>query len=155
MVGGGGGTGGDVGCSRMIRRRIRMFVDWVRRFFPPKPPPIARVTIVTRRDLSPGQQAVQSAHAFHQFLAAKYREKREVDDSCTLVFLTVQDEGSLGVLTKRAADVAIDVATFHEPDLDNALTAIALGHGARNITKGLPLALSEPKWSSSSSSSSP
>ena len=127
-------------------------IGWIMAFFralfrraPPRIP-IARVTVVTRRDLSGGQQAVQSAHAFHQFLAAKYREKREVDDSCTLVFLTVPDEAALGVLTKKATKVAIEVATFHEPDLDNALTAIALGHGVRQgywyHAWGVPLGLS-------------
>lgn len=101
-----------------------------------------KLYLVTRRDLSDAQQAVQAAHALRQFVS----EHPEVDQewfstSNTLAFLSVGDENALGVLLEKAASRGIPVAAFYEPDRDNELTAIAIGPRGKKITQGLPLAL--------------
>jgi peptidyl-tRNA hydrolase len=99
---------------------------------------------VTRADLSPGQQAVQAAHALRQFVA----EHPEIDQewfrtSNTLALLSVRNEQALGVLLGKAVDRGIPVAAFREPDRGDELTAIALGPEGKKLTKGLPLALND------------
>lgn len=101
-----------------------------------------KLFLVTRRDLSEAQQAVQAAHALRQF----GHEHPDVDrdwfeTSNTLAFLCVADEQALGVLHERAVDRDVPVAAFREPDRANELTAIAIGPAGKNLTKGLPLAL--------------
>lgn len=102
-----------------------------------------------RADLSPGQQAVQAAHALRQFV----EEHPDVDrswftSSNTLAFLAVSDEEALGVLYEKALDREIPVASFREPDRGNELTALALGPSARKLVRALPLALKDEPWES-------
>jgi hypothetical protein len=110
---------------------------------------IRKLFIVTRSDLSPGQQAVQGQHALMEFMVhhpgvamAWYRE------SNTLAFLAAPDEASLGVLLKKARRRDIPTAAFHEPDRNNEMTAIVLDHAAHGLVSNLPLALSERGLSS-------
>lgn len=63
-----------------------------------------------------------------------------------LVIVSVPDEGSLYELRAEAARRGIRYAYVHEPDIDNQLTAVALGPGkaAQKLCASLPLALREP-----------
>jgi hypothetical protein len=63
-------------------------------------------------------------------------------DSNTLVLLAVPDELALSWLWSDAAARGLRGVAFHEPDLDGALTAIALEPAARRLVAHLPLALS-------------
>jgi hypothetical protein len=63
-------------------------------------------------------------------------------DSNTLVLLAVPDELALSWLWSDAAVRGLRCVAFHEPDLDGALTAIALEPAARRLVAHLPLALS-------------
>jgi hypothetical protein len=58
-----------------------------------------------------------------------------------VVVLAASDELSLSWLRADAVTAGLRVATFHEPDLGDALTAIALEPTARRLVAGLPLAL--------------
>lgn len=103
-----------------------------------------KLFLITRRDLDPGQQAVQAAHAlteFHQQHGALAREWYE--KSNTLVFLSVSDERTLGVLLRKARDRIVPVSAFREPDRQNELTALALGYEGRRLVRNLPKALSK------------
>jgi peptidyl-tRNA hydrolase len=103
-----------------------------------------KLYLVTRQDLPPGVQAVQSCHALRQFGAeCPDVDKKWFEESNTLAFLSVPDERELGVLYKKAVTRRLPVAAFREPDLENALTAIALGPSCASLTKGLPLALDD------------
>jgi hypothetical protein len=100
---------------------------------------------VVRGDLSPGQQAVQACHALRQFV----EEHPEIDrewhrESNTLALLAVPDERALTCLWERARHGGVRHAVFREPDIGDALTAIALepGAGTRRLCRGLRLALS-------------
>jgi len=109
---------------------------------------VERLRLITRADLPAGAQAAQLAHAVvafhaeHPELAERWRTA-----SNTLVLLAVRDEGALAQLLVRARRAGIPAAPFHEPDIEGALTAIALAPGAeaRRLCRGLPLALATPQ----------
>jgi peptidyl-tRNA hydrolase len=105
---------------------------------------IRKLFLITREDLSEGQQAVQAAHALQEF-NIQHPECAQAwyNDSNTLAFLAVPNEGALGVLLKKAANRGIPVAAFYEPDRDNELTALAIGPDGKNLTKNLRLALAD------------
>lgn len=99
-----------------------------------------RLTIVTRRDLSPGQQAVQGMHALVEYLR-KHKESSDswYKESNTLAFLSVANLQELQDLEPRAD------ASFYEPDLKGPdgkaiLTAIAFSDRTPD-TVGLNVAL--------------
>ena len=60
-------------------------------------------------------------------------------DSNTLVLLAVPDELALSWLRSDAAAAGVRCVPFHEPDLDGALTALALEPAARRLVAHLPL----------------
>lgn len=100
-----------------------------------------KLYLVTRSDLSPGQQAVQAAHALQAFNVEWPQEARAWHDgSNTLALLVVPDEATLTRLLHRARRRG-PVSEFHEPDRADELTAIAIGPWGKNITSRLPLAL--------------
>lgn len=106
--------------------------------------PIEKLILVTRKDLTPAQQAVQAAHALRAFVEEHPAEDaRWFKQSNTLALLAVEDEPMLHQLWCEAVDSGVRVSGFMEPDLDGAITALALepGAGARRLTRGLPLAL--------------
>ena len=98
-----------------------------------------KLYLVAREDLSPGRRAAQLCHAMRAF-AERYPalERTWFERSNTLVLLEV-DASSLDRLTTALRRRGDPVAPFYEPDLDDALTAIATL--ARDLTRGLPLAL--------------
>lgn len=103
-----------------------------------------KLHLVTRRDLSPGQQAVQAAHALREFV----REHPETDldwyqKSNTLAFLAVEHENELQGLLSKALRQRIPVSGFREPDRDHELTALAIGPQGKGLCRRLRLALSE------------
>ena len=61
--------------------------------------------------------------------------------SKTLVWLAVRDELTLLHLYEDARARRLLCVSFHEPDLDGALTAVALEPAARRLVARLPLAL--------------
>ena len=63
--------------------------------------------------------------------------------SNTLALLSVSDEDALKRLADKADDLDLKLSLFREPDLGNALTAIALEPGPRSqrLCRNLPLAL--------------
>lgn len=105
-----------------------------------------KLYLVTRRDIPPGYQAVQSAHAMRQFTADHPdRDVEWFNGSNYLALLSVTDEVELMRLLVAAKDAGIRWSAFREPDVGGAITAIALEPGNRTaeLCKGLPLALKE------------
>jgi len=107
-----------------------------------------KLFLVTRRDISPGYQAVQSCHAMRQFTA----DHPEVDNvwflqSNFLALLSVPSEVELMKLIVNASDLGLRWSAFREPDVGGAITAIAIEPHPKTIDlcKGLPLALKEVK----------
>lgn len=89
--------------------------------------------VITRTDLSAGMQFAQTAHA-----AIEYAAAYNVDDTC--IVLTVPDELALSKLMLQAWQHGHDGIWFEEPDLDGAITAIALPAEAKHMLRKLPLA---------------
>jgi len=101
-----------------------------------------RLYLITRRDLEPCDQAVQTCHAALEYAAlhpgpsAAWRAA-----SNTLAWLVVDDEQALLDLARQADRRGLRHALFHEPDRANELTAMALEPSARKLVRGLDLAL--------------
>lgn len=103
--------------------------------------------MVTRSDLSPGQQATQSTHAAFKFahehpalMDSWYRE------STYLVLLATPDEPSLAEILFTVDFDSLVFSAWREPDMDDALTAIAIAPSpmASKLLANLPLTLREP-----------
>lgn len=102
---------------------------------------------MTRLDLTPGEQLAQSVHAAFSFSDEHPEIAREWHhESNYLVVVAAPDEASLDALLQRAGDRQIPVTAIHEPDYDDALTAVVLAptDEARRLCSSLPLALREP-----------
>lgn len=105
-----------------------------------------KLFVVTRRDLSPGYQAVQSIHAAQQFamnFPLTYQEW--LDRSGYIALLSVEDERELKELAMEAAGKKLAVCGFFEPDIVWGMTAIVIEPGQKSarLLQKLPLALSE------------
>ena len=79
--------------------------------------------------------ALQFAIAFPEITAAWQR------DSGTLAILAAPDELALGWLYADAVRAGLHAVWFHEPDLGEALTAIALEPAGRYLVRRLPTAM--------------
>ncbi len=104
----------------------------------------SKLFLVTRADLLPGQQAIQSAHALREFSEQHPEIDREwYRTSNTLIMKAVPNEEALQALMVLAQKKGFHIAPFQEPDLNNELTAIAFEPRAKSLMQGLPLALKE------------
>lgn len=103
-----------------------------------------KLYIITRSDMAPGYQGVQSIHAAMQFAMEHPTINQEwFERSNYLGFLSVRDEHELNKLVDKASSLDIEYSIFREPDIDNQVTAIALAPGSktRKLCSNLPLAL--------------
>lgn len=89
---------------------------------------------------------MQSIHAMRQFTA----EHPDIDKEWFLTsnylgLLAAKDESELLEIIRKAALDDIRYSIFREPDVDNAITAIALepGEKSKRLCSRLPLALKE------------
>lgn len=100
-----------------------------------------RLYIVVRGDLSPGLAAAQAVHAAFAFSRAHPDVVEPWIADPYLVLLTVPDESALIGLVSKALARGVKVAAWHEPDMGDALTAVALEPSAlaRRCTANLPL----------------
>jgi peptidyl-tRNA hydrolase len=99
--------------------------------------------VVSRKDLNPGQQAVQSGHAALDFTFQHPGQAAEWHKSSNfLIYLSVNNEQELSVLSEKLKLSGVKVTEFREPDLGNQLTAIAFlsDDVTKKFTSGLPLA---------------
>jgi hypothetical protein len=93
-----------------------------------------------RASLPPGAKACQAAHALRAYAAAYPAiEAAWWEHSNTLVMLEASD---LEALEQKAHANGMTCVRFVEPDWceDGTLTALCLGHDARKLVSGLPLA---------------
>lgn len=105
-----------------------------------------KLYLITRRDISPGYQAVQSCHAMRQFTADHPdRDQEWFKASNYLALLSVANEIELMRLLVSAHDHGLLASPFREEDLNGEITAIAIEPHpkAAELCKGLPLAMKE------------
>lgn len=99
---------------------------------------------MTRQDLAPGYQLVQSVHAAIDF-SVEYPDltKGWNIQSNYLACLSTEDEASLFKLISKLESKGITHKIFREPDIDNQVTAVAIEPGdlSRRVTSNYPLAL--------------
>ena len=100
--------------------------------------------VVTRRDLTPGQQLAQCVHGAIQFT----QEWPEITcpwytESNFLVCLSITDEDALKELAEQARVLGVRYSAFEEPDFGDEWTAVALepGEMAKLLCTGMDLAL--------------
>ena len=100
--------------------------------------------IAVRADLTPGQQLAQATHAaFHMACDWPTMTAEWLRESNFLVVVAAPDEEALAQLAGRAVEEGLVRVIVREPDLSNAITAVALqpGSDARRLCAELPLAL--------------
>lgn len=100
--------------------------------------------MITREDISAGYQGVQSIHAAIQFAMEHPTTNKEwFEKSNYLGFLSVANEQQLLRLAEKAKSLGIECSIFREPDVDNQVTAIAIGPGnlSKKLCSNLKLAL--------------
>lgn len=105
-----------------------------------------KLIVITRRDLSPGYQAVQASHAAIEFQHEHPQIAKQWNThSKYLVFLTVENEKALYFLLEKIKFYDLKYTTFTEPDIGNQLTAVCIEPSERTqkLTSNLPLALKE------------
>lgn len=105
---------------------------------------IERLYVVTREDLPPGQQAVQSIHAVVAWTSTWPDLSRAWElGSNTLALLSVPDEHDLYRLLSRARRKGLRHVEFREPDRGFEITAIVLepGEESSRLCARLPTAL--------------
>lgn len=93
----------------------------------------AKLYVVGRADLPVGLRTAQIGHALIHWVL-RFGEPPD-----NLVVLQVADEKGLLALHRKAYNHAVDCVDFEEPDLDDQLTAIALGPEAWRLVSSLPL----------------
>ena len=101
-----------------------------------------KLRVVTRRDLTPSQQAVQACHAAIDFQHEHPEDSRVWQTKSNyLALLTVADEDALIKLITKAILLGIKHTIFREPDLGNVITAVAFEptDAARKLTSSCPL----------------
>ena len=104
---------------------------------------MGKLYLVTRRNLLPGARAAQLCHALRAFVEEHPDvDRRWFERSNTLVLLEVDDEDALMRLAWQAVMTGVPWSLFREPDLDNAVTAVAIGPAGKALVRRLPLALS-------------
>lgn len=105
-----------------------------------------KLYVVTRRDIAPGYQGVQSQHAAIQFVMDHSDRGAEwFKNSNYLAWLSVENEVELMRLITCAQDAGLRWSAFREPDVGGQITAIALEPHPKTaeLCKGLPLSLRE------------
>lgn len=102
--------------------------------------------VITRQDLTPGQQLAQTNHASLTF-AVKFPELAKTwhDVSNYIVILAAKDHAELKHYAQRFEKAELNFIQFREPDLNNEITAICVepSDETQRITSNLPLALRE------------
>ena len=78
--------------------------------------------VITRRDLSLSSQAVQAGHAAFQ-AASELRFNTHPH----FVYLTVKNLSRLSMVTENLLNQNLKTTIWREPDLNNEITAVAIG----------------------------
>lgn len=103
---------------------------------------------VTRSDLAPAQQAVQSAHAAIDFCFQHPNKASPWNkESNYLVMLAVNSQKQLELLIEKCKERFIEHSVFTEPDIGNEITAVALepSPSTQRLVRNIPLMLKTEK----------
>lgn len=98
-----------------------------------------KLYLVVRGDLRPGMRTAQLCHAHRAFLNEHPDVEREWFERSNTIVCLQADEESLEGLANRVERAGVPHAAFREPDLDGALTAIAVGPAGKPLCRHLHL----------------
>lgn len=101
-----------------------------------------KLYIVVRADLPPGDQIAQAVHAALRF--AEMQSGIHVEWSAisnTVAILSAANLDEMRAVRNRCIDHSVRCVEFYEPDLDYAMTALAIEPSGGRLVRGLPLAL--------------
>lgn len=106
---------------------------------------IHKLTTVTRRNIIPGSQSVQSAHSAIQFIFEHPEISTQWFKEPYLIQLSVENEAELHELIRKIKKSNLKYSVFREPDLNNQITSIAIepSEKSRKLVSNLPLMLKE------------
>lgn len=102
----------------------------------------SKLVTITRRDLSLGQQAVQSTHAAINFIFEHpERAGPWFYNSNYLCMLSVENEKELIKFIEKCEKLKLCYSVFREPDIGNQITAIAIEPSitTQKMVSNLPL----------------
>lgn len=97
-----------------------------------------RIYTLTRKDLSPGQKAVQSGHSIAQYLIDHNPHQSGLWSNGSIINLELGSEKSLKKWIRKLEGLKIPFSIFREPDIGHEITSIAILHKG-DIFKGIPL----------------
>jgi peptidyl-tRNA hydrolase len=104
---------------------------------------------VVRADLKPGEQTAQLGHAVAQFCLDHHDAAKEWHKQSNYIcVLHIEDEPSLYHLQMQLTKDRIPHSAFHEPDYDDAMTALVFHPTGKHLVRHLPLAFAENQPSS-------
>ena len=105
-----------------------------------------RLYIIGRADLPAGLRSAQAGHAAFSFALEHPKAMRKWGNEY-LILVEAPDKLRLHWFASKAKRLGIPVAEWREPDLNNELTAIALGPTplTQQLCSGLPLMHSMPQ----------
>jgi len=95
-----------------------------------------KLYVITHKDLTPSQQAVQAGHALAEYLLKRPRDSKW--NNGTLVYLGVENKFELEKLIYKFETRNIKWIGFTEPDLNNEITAIVTEYNG-SLISGLDL----------------
>lgn len=119
------------------------------------PSQVSKLYLITRDDLSPAFQSVQSAHALTDAILKYPKDALEWHrKSNTLVMLSVKNEAALIEIEEDLKNMNVNFVSFREPDIGEELTAIAVlpSEEAKKYCKRFKLALQSKDMGISSKS---
>lgn len=105
-----------------------------------------KLVVVTREDLSPGQQCVQSVHAAVDFCIRNPELAKDWNTiSNYIVCVSVKDELALIRLINKCESKGLLYEVFREPDIGNAITSICIEPSdiTQRVISNLPLTLKD------------
>ena len=96
-----------------------------------------KLIVVTREDISPGYQVVQSTHSIADFIFEHYAEAKEwKTQSNSIITLSVKTLSDLEKLSNKLARKGSIMTNFLEPDINNELTSFCV-YGTPEVRKML------------------
>lgn len=108
----------------------------------------SKLVVVTRRDITPPQQAIQAGHSAIQFQHDfPTISKKWFNESNYLIYLSVENQYELLNLIQKLEKLQIKFSAFIEPDMGGEITSICIepSEKTRRITSSMPLMLKKRK----------
>lgn len=114
-----------------------------------------RLYIIGRADLAPGLRAAQAGHAAFAF-ALEHPHLTKRWGNSYLILLEAEDLRSLQRFLAHTKLAGLTTSEWHEPDLDDQLTAVAIApsEASKILCSEYPLMLHEPHLDSSTARAS-